>query len=95
MTTLRGKPVAKMDHWSIRGHKGSGGELVRVICGICVEHSGRQDLVGREMRSSEIIDINETGGYVETLNTIYRLGIEAEEHPIFGQTDDLPPGPTS
>lgn len=80
----KGKPLATIDDWSI---------IEDTLYGVCKQHPSRPELEGHRIRSSTVVAFNEENGYVETLNTVYRLGAKAEDRPYHGKADDLPAGP--
>ena len=51
-----------------------------VLWGICIEHSGRPELVNRFIHTSAIVKIE--GNVAETLNTIYEVEWADEENPV-------------
>ena len=85
-TPLMGKGIAKIEDWSLIDH----GDFT-ILYGFCTDHSRRQELVHTRIHTSRVVEVNEASGFVETENTIYRLGARAEERPYVGKTDDLPP----
>jgi hypothetical protein len=77
------KPRAKIEDWRLG--EGPGGTTV--LYGLCTAHAGRSDLVGQRIHTSTLKLLSPKRGIAETLNTIYELGVEAEERPYIGTPD--------